>query len=564
MRLLLPAAAAVLLAACAPKRPASEDAVQEFVEGALALSPVYATSVGYHEHRGIRLDQQLDDYSPQGVANQRKFYTDFRNRFQQALGSGQLTPEEAADAQLALNQAGLSLFELDTSQSYKHNPTLYVELIGNALFSPYVLEYAPKTKRYQDILARLQKVSDFLAQARANLVDAPEVWNRVAQQENDGNIALIDITLRRNCPQELKADYDRVAAGALTSLRDFNTWLNTDLSRRTSDWRLGKNKYAEKFRYAVATGATPEQLLADAETVVKETRARMAAIAKPDTVEKALDRIAQKHATPETYFDDARRDLAEATAFVRVHNLLALPARTNLQVIPTPEFMRGIYGVGGFSPAPALEPQLGAFYWITPIPPKWPKDRIESKLREYNFYGLKILTVHEAMPGHYVQAEYANDIQPRSRRLIRAVFGNGPYVEGWAVYATEMMIDNGYYKDDPGMQLTWGKQLLRAVANTILDIRLQTMGMTDQQALDLMIKDTYQEKEEATAKLQRAQLSSCQLPTYFAGWRGWLSVRDHYKQARADAYQLRSFNEAGLKEGAVTLTSLDHLLTQAK
>jgi uncharacterized protein (DUF885 family) len=564
MRFLLPVAAAVLLAACAPKRPASEDAVQEFVEGALALSPVYATSVGYHEHNGVRLDQQLDDYSPQGVANQRKFYTDFRNRFQQAVSGGKLTAEEAADAQLALNQSGLSLFELDTSQSYKHNPTLYVELIGNALFSPYVLEYAPKTKRYQDIIARLQKVSGFLDQARANLVDAPEVWNRVAQEENDGNIALVDITLRRNCPQELKADYDRVAAGALTSLRDFNTWLNTDLSRRTSDWRLGKEKYAEKFRYVVATGTTPEQLLADAENVVKETRARMAAIAKPDTVEKALDRIAQKHATPETYFDDAKRDLAEATAFVRDHNLLTLPARTNLQVIPTPEFMRGIYGVGGFSPAPALEPQLGAFYWITPIPPKWPKDRIESKLREYNFYGLKILTVHEAMPGHYVQAEYANDIQPRSRRLIRAVFGNGPYVEGWAVYATEVMIDNGYYKDDPGMQLTWGKQLLRAVANTILDIRLQTMGMTGQQALDLMIKETYQEKEEATAKLQRAQLSSCQLPTYFAGWRGWLSVRDHDKQARGSAWQLRSFNEAGLKEGAVTLTSLDNLLTQAK
>ena len=133
-------------------------------------------------------------------------------------------------------------------------------------------------------------------------------------------------------------------------------------------------------------------------------------------------------------------------------------------------------------------------------------------------------------------------------------------MEGWAVYATEMMIDDGYYKDDPGMQLTWAKQLLRAVANTVLDIRMQTMNMTDQQALDLMIKDTYQEKEEATAKLQRAQLSSCQLPTYFAGWRGWLSVRGKYKQQQGASYQLRNFNEAGLKEGAVTLPGLGNLL----
>ena len=124
-------------------------------------------------------------------------------------------------------------------------------------------------------------------------------------------------------------------------------------------------------------------------------------------------------------------------------NLLTLPARSNLQVIETPEFMRGIYSVGGFNPAPVLEPQLGAFYWITPIPASWPADRISSKLREYNFYNLKLLTIHEAMPGHYVQFEFANDIQPKTRRVLRALYGNGPYVEGWAQYATQVMLDEG-------------------------------------------------------------------------------------------------------------------------
>jgi uncharacterized protein (DUF885 family) len=125
-----------------------------------------------------------------------------------------------------------------------------------------------------------------------------------------------------------------------------------------------------------------------------------------------------------------------------------------------------------------------------------------------------------------------------------------------------MVIDEGYYKDDPDMQLTWGKQLLRAVANTILDIRMQTMGMTDQQALDLMIKDTYQEKEEANAKLQRAQLSSCQLPTYFAGWRAWLRDRDQYRQKKGAAFQLADFHDRALKEGAVPLPVLGRLLDQ--
>jgi uncharacterized protein (DUF885 family) len=303
-------------------------------------------------------------------------------------------------------------------------------------------------------------------------------------------------------------------------------------------------------------------VLADAESQLQEIRAHLAGIAKPQTVEAALNRVAQKHATPDTYFDQAKRDLAEVTQFVRGKKLLTMPSGDNLQVIPTPEFMRGIYAVGGFSPAPALEPQLGAFYWITPIPKNWPKDRIESKLREYNTYGLKILTIHEAMPGHYLQFEFADQVQPKTRRLLRAVFGNGPYIEGWAVYATQMVIDEGYYKDDPDMQLTWGKQLLRAVANTILDIRMQTMGMTDQQALDLMIKDTYQEKEEANAKLQRAQLSSCQLPTYFVGWRAWLRDRDQYRQKNGAEFQLADFHDRALKEGAVPLPVLGRLLNQ--
>ena len=237
-----------------------------------------------------------------------------------------------------------------------------------------------------------------------------------------------------------------------------------------------------------------------------------------------------------------------------------LSGRSNLQVVETPEFLRGIYGVGGFNPAPALEPELGAFYWITPIPKSWSTARAESKLREYNDYGLQELTIHEAMPGHYVQFEYANAVQPLPRRLLRTIFSNGPYVEGWGVYAQQVMSDEGYLDNSKGLRLTFDKQILRVLANTILDVRLQTMGMTDQQALDLMIKDTYQEKEEATAKLQRAQLSSCQLPMYFVGWKGWLDVREGYKKAKGTAFSLKDFHERALKESGVSLPALAGLL----
>ena len=532
---------------------------EEFVYGSLALSPVSATAAGYHEHRGIRLDEKVDDYSPGSIQEQRQFYSGFRERLA-LIKPETLAPEERADYQIVQNQVELALLDLNRIQSFRHNPTGYVELVGNALFNPFVLEYAPIETRYRHIIQRLFKVPELMQQAKLNLRDSPEVWNRVAQEENDGNVGLIDKTLRERAPAALKGDFDRAAKGALESLHDFNKYLKDDLSRRTSDWRLGKDKYDPKFRYTLASGKTPEQVLSEAETALKSVRDEMAKLAAPRSVREALDKIAQRHATPETFMDQARKTLEEATKFVREKHLVTLPARGNLQVIPTPEFMRGIYAVAGFNAAPALEPQLGAFYWVTPIPSDWPKDRIESKLREYNYYGLQEITIHEAMPGHYVQLEVANDLEPKTRRLLRNIYGNGPYVEGWAVYAQQLMSDEGYLNNSAELRLTLLKQLLRSIANAILDIRLQTMGMTEQQALDLMINDTFQEKEEATAKIQRAQLSSCQLPMYFIGWRGWLDTREDYKKRKGAAFQLSGFHDAALKESAVPLPVLPLLL----
>src|SRR5437660_5703976 len=556
-------ALALIAASCrAPARTSTTDfdtMSRDLIYGVLALSPGYATSTGYHRHNGISLDEQLDDYSPAGIEAQRRFYESFQGRIA-SVDPASLDNERRADLEIVKGNVALSLLELGTLQSYKHNPTTYVELTGTALFSPYVLNYAPKEQRFGQIIKRLEKIPALFEQAKANLIDSPEVWNRVAREENEGNIQLIDQTLRNGVPEAERADYARAAAPALAALRGFNAFLETSLSQKTSDWRLGQEKYARKCEYLLGTGKTPAQLLAGAESDLQTTRAEMEKLAAPVSVKQALAEIASHHATPETYLPDARKALDEATTFVREKGLVTLPARANLQIIETPEFMRGIYAVGGFNAAPALEPQLGAFFWITPIPKTWPKERIESKLREYNDYGLRELTMHEAMPGHYVQLEYANDIQPETRRLLRNIFGSGSYVEGWAFYVQQMMSDEGYLNGSKALRLTFLKQALRVLANTILDVRLQTMGMTDQQALDLMTEQAYQEREEATAKLQRAQLSSGQLPASYAGWKGWLEVRDRYKQRRGSAFSLREFHERALKEGAVPLPLLDGLL----
>lgn len=205
-----PLIGALFAAGCASTSTGLAKLSEQFVYGSLALSPVAATAAGYHERGGVRLDSELDDYSVRGVENQRVFYTDYMDRFEQAA-AGNISEEERAGYELIRDQIGLALLELNTIQSYRHNPTLYVELAGAALFNPYMLDYAPKPNRYRHIVSRLEKIPLLLDQAKMNLADSPEVWTRVAQEENDGNIALVDVTLRQDCPADIRKAYDPAA-----------------------------------------------------------------------------------------------------------------------------------------------------------------------------------------------------------------------------------------------------------------------------------------------------------------------------------------------------------------
>ena len=555
---------------------------EEFVYGSLAFSPSLATATGLHQYQKQNLDEMLDEFDDQNLHRQRAFYEKFRDRLAE-LKPADLTPEDRADLAILQNQIELNLLDLTEIHSHQHTPQLYVETLGNALFAPYVLEYAPKPERVRHIIARLQKVPLYLDQAATNLASAPNVWTQVAVEENQGNIALVDKEIRAGVPADQAAAYERAAKPALEAMAKFDKFLKDSLSSRGDyNWRLGDKFYQRKFRYTLQTDMEVANVLLQAERELDQVRARMLQLALPlhraafgghadhadltgdarenTVIGEVLGKIASRHATRESYMDDARKSLDEARAFVQEKHLLTLPPRANLQVIPTPEFMRGSYPVGGFNAAPALEPQLGAFYWVTPIPAAWPAERAESKLREYNFFKLKLLTIHEAMPGHYVQMEIANDVQPKARRLLRSVFGNGPYIEGWAQYATQTMLDEGFLDRSPELALTFAKEELRVLANAILDIRLQSHDMTDQEAMDLMLNKTFQETEEATAKLQRAKLTSCQLPMYYVGWRAWIKTRDDYRQAKGSAFSLAEFNDRALKEGAVPMPLLGSLL----
>jgi uncharacterized protein (DUF885 family) len=564
----------------------------QFVKESLALSPVNATQAGYHKHRDpktgetINLDAQLDDVGPQGVAAQRKFYRAWRHRFQTEAPVASLDAQDAADYRLIDDQIAVSLLDFEHIQSYKHNPTGYVELIGNAMFLPLTQEYASKEVRVGDVILRIGQIPHFIEQARSELTDSDPIFISAAVEENEGNINLVD-SVATDIPagSPLKTQYEKVAPAAKRALTDFNDWMTNDLAKRPASgrtWRLGKEWYDEKFHYVMETSITPEHLLADAEASVKVIRAEMLQLALPlykqmypgqddygtlparerenKIIAAVLTKISDEHPQRDQLIEAVKADLEGITHFIREKRIVSLGSRDNLKVIPTPEFMRGRYSVAGFHSAPPLEPTAEAQYWVTPIDPKMPEAKAESKLREYNSYTLKWLTIHEALPGHYVQAEHADDVEPPNRRVLRGIFGNGAYVEGWAEYIADVMTEEGYLDHSPKFGLVRRKILLRAVSNSILDIRLQTMNMTDQQAMDLMLNDTFQTQAEAEGKLRRAKLTSTQLPTYFVGIRQWWELRKKYQAAKGSAFNLEEFHNKALDQGPLPIEYLEKII----
>jgi len=564
---------------------------EQFIHETLALSPSAASQAGYHRHadpktgRTIALDALLDDASPERIAEQRRVYAEWRHRFHRETPLASLSPEDAADWRLIDDQIALNLLEFDRIQNYKHNPTLYVELLGGALFQPLTDEYASEGVRVDHILSRIAGIPRFLEQVRSELVDADPIFIKVAVEENEGNINLINgpIAAAAKSP-ELKARFERVSPTALKALTAFSEWLQNDLAKRKTDrtWRLGKELYAEKFRLVMETDITPEQVLAEAETAFRDTRAEMLQLALPlhrlyypghddhsslssnerenKIIGEVLEKIADDHPNRNDLMQTAKDDLVGIRQFILDKKIVSLKSRDNLKVIATPEFARGIYSVGGFHSAPPLDPNAEAEFWVTPISPKTAEASAESRLREYNNWVLKWLCIHEALPGHYVQAEHANDIRPVSRRLVRDLYSNGAYVEGWAEYIAQVMMHEGFANSDPRYRLNYLKVWLRAIGNSILDIRMQTMGMTDDEAMRFMIEDAFQTRAEAEGKLQRAKLSSTQLPTYFVGTTEWWRLRKAYEAAKGKNFTLAEFHDRALDAGALPVPWLKGIL----
>jgi uncharacterized protein (DUF885 family) len=559
----------------------------EFVYTSLSFSPAGATQVGLHvfvDPRSgdtVRLDGMLDDYTTVAMDRQRAYFRDVATRLA-AIGRDRLDPQTQADYDLLSNAVAFARFSLDSERFYQRRPQLYPEVLGSALFANISLEYADTAARARDLTKRLEGIPAFVAAAVANLSASNAIYRKVALEELTGVVDLIKgmgAAFVKGTPSA--ARYDAAQPAALTALGQYAAFVRDTLPRKAAfDWRLGGAMFDVKWKYYLQASVTPAQMLKSAEDSMRTIRHEMLQLADPlhaswfpghrhtgdsaavlnAIVGEVLARIGQEHAHRDSLVEVGQRTVADLETFVMDHRILSQTDFSNLKVIPTPVFQRGTYGVGGAVFAPALQPNLSAFYWVTPVPKEWSAATAEAKLREYNRYKMLSLTIHEAMPGHIVQGDYANRVTPEWRRLLRVVYGTNTYVEGWAVYAEQMMEAQGENGGDAvKAHLVALKADLRMYANVIIDVRLHTMNMTGDGAVALMVRDAFQERPEATAKLQRAQLDYVQLNTYPVGVREWWDFRAAAEQQEGSGFNLCRFHDAVLSYGPIPVPAVRKL-----
>jgi uncharacterized protein (DUF885 family) len=548
---------------------------QRYLDEMMALTPVNATSLGNH-----RFDGDLDDVSTKGYDRRAVLAHELLMQLQ-ALDLEQLSRANQVDARLLTSELQYQIWRIEQLAEWRWNPLVYTELAGNSVYVLMARDFAPLPDRLRNVGARLAELPRFLEQVRQSLVPArvPKIHAETAIKQNSGVIALIEqlvVPQLGSLPEADQATLKTAIARARSAVSQHQIWLEKKLlPEAKGDFRLGAALYETKLHFALDSSLSREEIRARAQAELARTRADMYNIARvvlqnhpdapplppaptPDEQQSAIGaalELAYAQQPPrDQVFETARRAFDATTAFTRAHDLVTL-YDDPLEIIPMPEFQRGVALAYCDSPGP-LDKGQKTFYVISPIPDDWSDEQVKSFLREYNTRSIDDLTIHEAMPGHYVQLMHSN----RYNSALRAVLASGSFIEGWAVYAERMMVEQGFRGDDPLMHLIQLKWYLRSIGNAILDQAVHVDGISREDALRLMTHDTFQEEREASAKWVRAQLTSAQLPTYFVGVQEHLALREEARKKWGKAFTLERYHDAALSFGSPPVRYVRELL----
>jgi len=540
-----------------PQDDAFQKTAHDYIEQYLPANPEDATDLGDH-----RFDGQLTDYSSEARAKELATQKEFRDKLS-AIDGSQLTGANNVDFRILKENIDYEIFRGEELKDPEWNPLVYMQSLANSLYLLVARDFAPPEQRIPNLRQRMEEIPRVIAQAKANLQHPPRVHTQTAIEQTQGAINLVReglAPLLDRAPR-MKTDLAPLQEKTAAALEDYKKWLQSNLLPRSDgNFRLGAEKFRKKLHFALASDLSMEEIMKRAQADLKQTQTAIYETALPlykkyfpnadpatlgdkhKVTAAVLDKLAEQHPDDATVVGYAKDVVGEATNFVRSHNLVTIPD-TPLDVIAMPEFKRGVAIAYCDSPGP-LDKAGKTFFAVAPTPNDWSKERKESFFREYNNFEIRDLTVHEAMPGHYLQLAHANEF--RAPTLIRAIFRSGTFIEGWAVYCEQMMAEQGY--GGPEVKMQQLKMRLRAIANAILDQSIHAGNMTEKEAMDLMMKETFQQEGEAVAKWKRARLTSAQLSTYFVGATEHLDLRAA-EQKKPD-FDLKKYNDQVISYGS--------------
>lgn len=528
-----------------------------FLDNFWKLNPDWATSAGYHKYDSLMVIP--GESGREKLVNFAKYQVDSLSRFE----VNTLSEGNRIDYKILQNQLDYIQWQTTHLRQFEWDPSSY-NVIGTFA---YILNehYEPLAKRLRHFYQRMSFIPQYYKEAEKQIKNPVVELTSLAVEQNLGGLDVIakdfaDSLKKTNIPKaEQKLMTDR-AALSVTAIKAYADWLKALKNDHPRSFRLGKDLYEDKFKYEIVAGNTAEKTYNAAVERKKYTHREMAKISKQlwskymgkaampkdslEMISKLIDTISTKHVKPEDFQSSIEQIIPKLNAFVKAKDLLTLDPSKPLIIRKEPGYMAGVAGASMSGPGP-YDKNGNSYYNVGSLS-GWSSEKAESYLREYNNYILQILSIHEAVPGHYVQGVYSN----KAPSIIKAVFGNGAMAEGWAVYTEQMMLENGFGNNEPEMMLMWYKWNLRSVCNTILDYSVHSGNMTKDEAVKLLTREAFQQQAEADGKWKRVSVTSVQLTSYYTGYKEIIDLRDAYKIKMGDKYKLKEFNEKFLSYGS--------------
>lgn len=553
----------------------AERLVVRYLDHVRDHAPVEATRLGLHERDG-----DLPDLSPASLAASSRDLAVLTQEVASALsaipGDARGPDREARDdLRLLADELAYRRFLLDLRPRYVFDPLAALETISSAIHELLKRNDVPAQERCRRLEAaaqRARRIPVLLEQAGTLLISAPEPHLDVALQRLPALIALVRDELPRRAEQlEVDVSPARDAGEvAAEGLEAYGALLDELREEPGGEWRLGPEDHGITLRSALGTSMDPWEIDARATAWRDEIHTEMAELAAStwsrrfpgepvpadptERIRRTLDAVADQSVEPDQLVPEARRAVDEARAFALSAGLTDVPPAERLTVTEVPGYLLGL-AVAFITQAPPLEPEAGCTYYLSPVPSHWDADQARYFLREYNPAQLRSLAIHEGYPGHFVQLEHAS----QHARLARRLLSRPAFAEGWAVYIEREALASGFARGETSQvseddyRITQRKLELRLATNASLDVGLHTGDLGDEEALDLLVRGSFQERTEAQGKLIRAKVTSGQLSSYFVGGAELTDLRREVRDREGAAFDLRRFHQRVLSHGTPTV-----------